>query len=153
MSKLWLKHQKFMKGNAGFSLVELIIVIAIMAALVAILAPQYLKYVEKSRLTADKTQLDEIIQAAKVSAADPEGTGAAPYTLTVVTTAAGVGTITPTDNGNWDESVIAALGTNEVQFKSKDMLAVVTITITVAATTFAVTATSNPAVLDLALTT
>ena len=33
--------------NKGFSLVELIIVIAIMVILVAVLAPQYLKYVEK----------------------------------------------------------------------------------------------------------
>ena len=33
-------------NNKGFSLVELIIVIAIMVILVAVLAPQYLKYVE-----------------------------------------------------------------------------------------------------------
>ena len=32
--------------NKGFSLVELIIVIAIMVILVAVLAPQYLKYGE-----------------------------------------------------------------------------------------------------------
>lgn len=37
------------KQNKGFSLVELIIVIAIMAVLVGFLAPQFLKYVEKSR--------------------------------------------------------------------------------------------------------
>ncbi|MCM1143504.1 MAG: prepilin-type N-terminal cleavage/methylation domain-containing protein, partial [Lachnoclostridium sp.] len=34
-------------NNKGFSLVELIIVIAIMVILVAVLAPQYLRYVEK----------------------------------------------------------------------------------------------------------
>lgn len=71
MSKLWLKHQKFLKGNAGFSLVELIIVIAIMAALVAILAPQYIKYVEKSRVQADETCASEILGACKVAASDP----------------------------------------------------------------------------------
>ena len=38
--------------NKGFSLVELIIVIAIMAVLVGVLAPQYIKYVEKSRVSA-----------------------------------------------------------------------------------------------------
>ena len=32
-------------NNKGFSLVELIIVIAIMAILIVVLAPQYLKYV------------------------------------------------------------------------------------------------------------
>ena len=47
------------KNNKGFSLVELIIVIAIMAVLVGVLAPQYLKYVEKSRIQADETALDE----------------------------------------------------------------------------------------------
>ena len=70
MQKLWQKHQKFMKGNAGFSLVELIIVIAIMAALVAILAPQYMKYVEKSRKQADATTAEEIFTACKVAATD-----------------------------------------------------------------------------------
>ncbi|MDE7360278.1 MAG: prepilin-type N-terminal cleavage/methylation domain-containing protein, partial [Lachnospiraceae bacterium] len=33
-------------NDKGFSLVELIIVIAIMAILIVVLAPQYLKYVE-----------------------------------------------------------------------------------------------------------
>lgn len=40
---------KFKKNNKGFSLVELIIVIAIMVALVAVLAPQFSKYVQNAR--------------------------------------------------------------------------------------------------------
>ena len=39
--------------NAGFSLVELIIVVAIMAVLVGVIAPQWLKYVERSRRVMD----------------------------------------------------------------------------------------------------
>lgn len=39
--------------NKGFSLVELIIVIAIMAVLVGVLAPQFIKYVESSRQSTD----------------------------------------------------------------------------------------------------
>lgn len=41
---------KRLNSNAGFSLVELIVVIAIMAVLVGITAPQYIRYVEKSRI-------------------------------------------------------------------------------------------------------
>ncbi len=74
MLTLWKKHQKFLKGDAGFSLVELIIVIAIMAALIAILAPQYIKYVERSRKQADITVATEVLNAAKVAASDPDNT-------------------------------------------------------------------------------
>jgi prepilin-type N-terminal cleavage/methylation domain len=59
------------KNNKGFSLVELIIVIAIMAVLVAVLAPQYIKYVEKSRESKDLAALDEILRAAQTAAVDP----------------------------------------------------------------------------------
>lgn len=59
-------------NNKGFSLVELIIVIAIMAILVGVLAPQYLKYVEKSRLSADKDLLDSIYNACTTAASDPD---------------------------------------------------------------------------------
>ena len=41
------------KNNKGFSLVELIIVIAIMAVLIGLLAPQYLKFVNRSKVVAD----------------------------------------------------------------------------------------------------
>lgn len=37
------------KNNKGFSLVELIIVISIMVALIAVMGPQYIKYVQSSR--------------------------------------------------------------------------------------------------------
>ncbi len=40
-------------NNQGFSLVELIIVIAIMAVLVGVLAPQFIRYVERSRTQKD----------------------------------------------------------------------------------------------------
>ena len=57
-------------NNKGFSLVELIIVIAIMAILIAVLAPQYLRYVEKSRLQSDNSAIGELANAIKIAAAD-----------------------------------------------------------------------------------
>ncbi len=59
-------------NNKGFSLVELIIVIAIMAILIVVLAPQYLKYVEKSRVSSDQTTIVEYINAMQILAADPD---------------------------------------------------------------------------------
>lgn len=59
-------------NNKGFSLVELIIVIAIMAVLIVVLAPQYLKYVEKSKNSTDLQNATEIVTALQVYAADPD---------------------------------------------------------------------------------
>lgn len=59
-------------NNKGFSLVELIIVIAIMAILIVVLAPQYLKYVERSRNSTDLQNATEIKVAIETWAADPQ---------------------------------------------------------------------------------
>jgi prepilin-type N-terminal cleavage/methylation domain-containing protein len=61
-----------MKNNKGFSLVELIIVIAIMAVLIGVLAPQYLRYVEKSKKQADLSAVGQVFDAVKVALSDPE---------------------------------------------------------------------------------
>jgi prepilin-type N-terminal cleavage/methylation domain-containing protein len=57
-------------NNKGFSLVELIIVIAIMAVLVGILAPQFIQYVDKSRRSTDIKNAQEIATAIQVDVAD-----------------------------------------------------------------------------------
>lgn len=54
-------------NNSGLSLVELIVVIAIMALLTAVLAPQFLRYVEKSRIQKDESLMSEIEKAVSVS--------------------------------------------------------------------------------------
>lgn len=61
-----------MKNNKGFSLVELIIVIAIMAILVGIMAPQLIKYIEKANITADEELLDAIYDAVVYASVDPD---------------------------------------------------------------------------------
>ena len=57
-------------NNKGFSLVELIIVIAIMVILVAVLAPQFTKWVERSRVSTDIQTASEIATAVEVAYAE-----------------------------------------------------------------------------------
>ncbi|MDE6742371.1 MAG: prepilin-type N-terminal cleavage/methylation domain-containing protein [Lachnospiraceae bacterium] len=59
-------------NNKGFSLVELIIVIAIMAILVGIMAPQLLKYIEKANVSADTQLLDSVYNAVVYASVDPD---------------------------------------------------------------------------------
>lgn len=50
-------------NNKGFSLVELIIVIAIMVILVGVLAPVYTRYVESTRKSSDVSAVADIMNA------------------------------------------------------------------------------------------
>jgi len=59
-------------NNKGFSLVELIVVIAIMAVLMVVVGPQLLKNVEKSRIQRDNSAIAEIANAVKIAVADEE---------------------------------------------------------------------------------
>lgn len=99
-------------NNKGFSLVELIIVIAIMAVLIGVLAPQYLKYVKESKISTDITNAENVATAVNVGIADPKcgvagiagtsgslsgGVGTAIYT-TAAQTAAGLNNVTLPDS-------------------------------------------------------
>lgn len=60
------------KNNKGFSLVELIIVIAIMAILAGALAPALIKYINKSRRSADISNAETIRTACQTAMSDED---------------------------------------------------------------------------------
>lgn len=70
------------KKNKGFSLVELIIVIAIMVILGAIIAPQYFKHVNNAKISSDIEQAARISSAISAEYAESQAKGT---TTTLVT--------------------------------------------------------------------
>ena len=72
-----------MKNNKGFSLVELIIVIAIMAILVGVMAPQLIRYIEKTNVASDTQLCDTVRSAIQTAMLDPDVVTATDYSTPV----------------------------------------------------------------------
>ena len=72
VKNVFKKLGKKQKNNKGFSLVELIIVIAIMAILAGALAPALIKYINKSRRSADISNADTIRTACQTAMSDED---------------------------------------------------------------------------------
>lgn len=60
------------KNNKGFSLVELIVVVLIMAIIAVALAPQVMKWVNESRISADASTYDSVVAACQDALADED---------------------------------------------------------------------------------
>ncbi|MDD3414407.1 MAG: prepilin-type N-terminal cleavage/methylation domain-containing protein [Lachnospiraceae bacterium] len=128
------KETSIKMNNKGFSLVELIIAIAIMAVLIGILAPQFIKYVERSRNLTDITNAQEITNAIQVYAADTTATPAftaRAYTVTVA--ASGITAPAPITNATALGNALIEAGVTKVNCKSKTAWKTYTVTATVAA--------------------
>lgn len=150
-----MKNEKKL-NNKGFSLVELIIVIAIMAVLIAVLAPQYMRYVERGRAASDRDNVQAIVSALQVHAADTLATetlksGTISLSNTAVTTITGAA---GSANASYVEAINnAGLDTanpavaNQVtlpRLTNTSTFSAVTITITVSGDTVSVVATETP---------
>lgn len=101
----------------GFTLVELIVVAAIIAVLTAVLAPQYVKYVEKSRQTVDANTLDEFRRAVTVVVAE-YGSDGKNTRVQIAKPASGSSASTIGGDYSHIDEVRETVGTSTISFKS-----------------------------------
>ena len=109
-------------GNKGFSLVELIVVIAIMAVLVGVLAPTLIKNVENSRKSKDQQNLDTVKEAIVVALQDDAEKGVYSNLATGKTALTGSdGTVTFGSDASTDSQAAIAenLGTTAADITGK----------------------------------
>lgn len=92
-------------NNKGFSLVELIVVIAIMAVLVGVLAPQFVKYVEQSKRSTDIANAQSIAEGYLADIADGEIETSVTTASKVVAQGATAGTNEVVAPSSWNGSV------------------------------------------------
>lgn len=91
------RNEKRNQNNQGFSLVELIVVIAIMAVLVAVLAPQFTRYIDRSRQSVDAQTVSGIVTSVQIGVADVTTYTVADGTYTIVVSSNGTKVYSETD--------------------------------------------------------
>ena len=131
-------------NNKGFSLVELIVVVLIMAIIAVALAPQVMKWVENSRISTDCDTYDGLIANIQVALTDKNAYAAAKVNgySRVFSIANGGTTVSGTADAL--ETALAKVNPQWASAKSKVSSATYTITVTGDGTTINVARTCAP---------
>lgn len=143
-----MKRQKIM-NNKGFSLVELIIVIAIMAILVGAISPQLIRFLDRANVSADTQLADTVKSAVTYAVMDPVVVEAANNGIPADDTATQLSALSDRPFG---QEVAATLGTtvadlDDIEAKLKsDEAKEIWITITEAGTVKVEITKDNPAI-------
>ena len=121
---------KIRKANKGFTLVELIIVIAVIAVLSAVVAPQYIKYVERSRQGVDASTLQEVKHIVEIEAGTTDALQES--SVSIASNGAVTGTGSFADGTDAIKNVKGTIGT--IAFKSSNTTAAAPYVLKVTAT-------------------
>ena len=118
------------KNNKGFSLVELIVVVMIMAIIAVALAPQVMKWVNNSRIATDKQTVDSVVSACQTALTNTDAYAQISKLSSDLTFTLGENGATYTPTTNKDDKFYTAV--NEIMSLSDaKMKSGVTVTITV----------------------
>lgn len=119
------------KNNKGFSLVELIVVVLIMAIIAVALAPQVMKWVNESRKSADASTYDSVIAAAQDALADEAAWNACAgksFTITINNTGCVVDSSAPTEfKSSFENHMGGSNAVNAIKMKQSNATATVTV--------------------------
>lgn len=113
------KLQKYLSGsNEGFSLVELIIVIAIMAILIGVVALAVIPYLEKSRESKDLQTISTVANALSSAVADSKATASGTITIGSGTATLSAATANDNDAAKVLAAMVQSMGDKEVKLSS-----------------------------------